>query len=209
MIQPIPTWYAGHKFRSRLEARWAVFFDTLGMKWIYEPDGYTIGPIEDRIPYLPDFWLPTEEVWVEVKGKPTARDARIAFYAGDPQVGLPGRSQGPRLLMLGNIPHVEVGWLCWQHMLTYCPEAEKHTPVGLYTSSFSFASEAAAIEWDGLFGIQVLPEYVEKHAPSVWNFEAFVHADAWPWPGLDEKTVKAYRAARSARFEHGQSGGSS
>lgn len=39
----IPTMYKGIQFRSRLEARWAVFFDTLGIKWEYEPQGYEIG----------------------------------------------------------------------------------------------------------------------------------------------------------------------
>lgn len=28
-LTPIETWYASCRFRSRLEARWAVFFDTL------------------------------------------------------------------------------------------------------------------------------------------------------------------------------------
>lgn len=32
-----PTIYAGVLFRSRLEARWAAFFDLAGWKWEYEP----------------------------------------------------------------------------------------------------------------------------------------------------------------------------
>lgn len=39
----IPTMYKGINFRSRLEARWAVFFDTLGIEWEYEPQGYEVG----------------------------------------------------------------------------------------------------------------------------------------------------------------------
>jgi hypothetical protein len=39
----LPTKYSGIVFRSRLEARWAVFFDTLGIEWEYEPQGYKIG----------------------------------------------------------------------------------------------------------------------------------------------------------------------
>lgn len=42
-IAAIPTKYAGVQFRSRLEARWAAFFDLLGWEWEYEPidlDGY-------------------------------------------------------------------------------------------------------------------------------------------------------------------------
>lgn len=33
----IPTLYEGVRFRSRLEARWAAFFDLMGWKWEYEP----------------------------------------------------------------------------------------------------------------------------------------------------------------------------
>lgn len=32
-----PTTYAGVNFRSRLEARWAAFFDIVQIKWEYEP----------------------------------------------------------------------------------------------------------------------------------------------------------------------------
>ena len=34
----IPTTYRGIRMRSRLEARWAAFFDRLGWEWEYEPD---------------------------------------------------------------------------------------------------------------------------------------------------------------------------
>jgi hypothetical protein len=34
---PIVTEYAGARFRSRLEARWAAFFDLCGWRWEYEP----------------------------------------------------------------------------------------------------------------------------------------------------------------------------
>lgn len=50
---PIPTRYKGYHFRSRLEARWAVFFDRLALGWEYEPQGYVL----DGTPYLPDFKL--------------------------------------------------------------------------------------------------------------------------------------------------------
>lgn len=50
-IKAIQTEYKGHKFRSRLEARWAIFFDIIGLVWEYEPDGYDL----DGVWYLPDF----------------------------------------------------------------------------------------------------------------------------------------------------------
>lgn len=36
-IKAIPTIYNHVQFRSRLEARWAAFFDLAGIKWEYEP----------------------------------------------------------------------------------------------------------------------------------------------------------------------------
>ena len=63
-IKPIETVYKGYRFRSRLEAKWAVFFDSLGIRWIYEPEGLYINGIY----YLPDFYLPESKQFFEVKG---------------------------------------------------------------------------------------------------------------------------------------------
>jgi hypothetical protein len=63
-IRALPTRYAGHTFRSRLEARWAVYFDRLGLLWEYEREGYDLGPLGW---YLPDFWLGDVDMWAEVK----------------------------------------------------------------------------------------------------------------------------------------------
>lgn len=51
-------------FRSRLEARWAVFFDSLKIEWEYEPEGYDL----DGVWYLPDFRL-AKLGFAEVKPK--------------------------------------------------------------------------------------------------------------------------------------------
>ena len=67
-ITAIPTQYAGYKFRSRLEARWAVAFDEWELDWNYEDQGYYVDTDIGRIKYLPDFWLSDSRQWVEVKG---------------------------------------------------------------------------------------------------------------------------------------------
>ncbi|PEF63182.1 hypothetical protein [Bacillus cereus] len=67
-IKPIETIYKGYRFRSRLEARWAVFFDALGIEWEYEKEGYDLGELGW---YLPDFEIETDSYgkwFVEVKG---------------------------------------------------------------------------------------------------------------------------------------------
>ena len=63
-MKAIQTSYKGYRFRSRLEARWAIFFETLKIKFEYEPEGYDLGAGER---YLPDFWLPDLHIFVEVK----------------------------------------------------------------------------------------------------------------------------------------------
>jgi hypothetical protein len=39
-VQALPALWAGCHFRSRLEARCAVFFDRLDIAWEYEPEGF-------------------------------------------------------------------------------------------------------------------------------------------------------------------------
>jgi len=65
MSKPIETRYKGYRFRSRLEARWAVFFDALQIPYRYEPEGFDLNGLR----YLPDFYLPAEQLgsWIEVK----------------------------------------------------------------------------------------------------------------------------------------------
>lgn len=62
-IKPIETVYKGYRFRSRLEARWAVFFDALDVKWQYEVEGYQLKSGW----YLPDFFLPGRGGFFEIK----------------------------------------------------------------------------------------------------------------------------------------------
>lgn len=66
MIGAIETVYKGYRFRSRLEARWAVFFDELKIEYLYEPEGYVL---HDDSKYLPDFFLSDIRggMWLEIK----------------------------------------------------------------------------------------------------------------------------------------------
>jgi hypothetical protein len=110
-IPAIPTLYAGVLFRSRTEARWALFWDQLGIKWEYEPQGFvtTAG-----VPYLPDFIVfpALGRLWVEIKGSWQAdpggvarcrrfaddrpQPSRAALFAGPPAV------EGQYLIVGGN-----------------------------------------------------------------------------------------------------------
>ena len=65
-IKAIETHYNGYRFRSRVEARWAIFFDEVGIEYQYESEGFDM----DGIRYLPDFYIPSLNRWFEIKGKP-------------------------------------------------------------------------------------------------------------------------------------------
>jgi len=52
---PKPTWYNNYFFRSKLEAKWAVFFDLMKIKWVYEPEPFNCN---SGAQYTPDFFLP-------------------------------------------------------------------------------------------------------------------------------------------------------
>ena len=57
-------------FRSSWEANIARFYNFAGVKWQYEPREFVFDKIKRGpcISYTPDFYLPEEDKWVEVKG---------------------------------------------------------------------------------------------------------------------------------------------
>lgn len=99
-MKAIETQYGGYRFRSRLEARWAVFFDAVNVRWEYEVQGFDFGPPLGR--YLPDFWLPDLKIWVEIKGEiPTEEERALSRSLRDGKGravwlihGLPGEFWG-------------------------------------------------------------------------------------------------------------------
>jgi len=91
MAKAIETVYKDFRFRSRLEARWAVFFDYMLIDWKYEVEGFTFG---DGSCYLPDFYIPALQVFVEIKSHlPTYDETDRAYKlwkSGRPIIVLPG-----------------------------------------------------------------------------------------------------------------------
>lgn len=85
----IPTKYRGRRYRSRLEARWAAFFDLLDWRYEYEP--------VDLEGWIPDFAiLGAEVIYVEVK----------PIYEFDPVIGarIGGKTEAEVLLLGATIP---------------------------------------------------------------------------------------------------------
>ncbi len=57
-------WYKGISFRSSWEVRVAKALDARGVEWSYEPKRFDLG----ECTYLPDFYLPEDDAYGEVKG---------------------------------------------------------------------------------------------------------------------------------------------
>lgn len=66
-INAIETKYKRIIFRSQLEAKWALFWDKLRLKWVYEPECV----FSDGTKYTPDFWIPDLSLFIEIKPNET------------------------------------------------------------------------------------------------------------------------------------------
>ena len=111
MVKAIETVYNGYRFRSRLEARWAVFFDAMGIRYEYEHEGFEreFGNGE-ILRYLPDFWFPEYRLFGEVKGV----DCRGQIPKDDAEkMSWMIDFNGPcanGIILLGNIPTPKDAW---------------------------------------------------------------------------------------------------
>ena len=113
MIKAKPTVYKNIQFRSRLEAKWAIFFDEMGITYRYEPGIYKV-PINGYfMKYCPDFALLNvktqqeirQPLYVEVKGVNHYRE----IYENDRKI-LESFGSSNSLIVLGTFP-VSINWL--------------------------------------------------------------------------------------------------
>jgi hypothetical protein len=177
MIQAIETRYNGMRFRSRAEARWAVFFEAAGIRFEYEAQGYVV----DGRPYLPDFWLPDAKVWMEVKGDdPTPEEIVLCEKLA---------KQGGQPCLLAKGPPTRAGGIA-----IYWP-IENYMASG--AGAYRFADDRRD---EGVIWLQS-----QTHAFVVIGKDKTTDHDREPIV-FNGPTAKGYAAAASARFEHGESG---
>lgn len=211
-IKPIETWYNGIKFRSRLEARWAVFFDACGIKYEYEPEGYEI----DGKKYLPDFHLPELEVYAEVKGQREGYEQEILKLEDFIKWGGPIK----QIVILSDLPdthewgiphfpayywntrNVGAGWFFFydeEHRVNghiSCAQYRgPHITKGFLNDGFSIEPVS-----DYILNKQIRsPDETWREEYDKTYFGEYTKEVNW-------KTLSAYQKARSARFEHGENG---
>ncbi len=179
-LKNVDTIFDGYKFRSRLEARWAVFFKTLGIKYEYEKEGF-------ELPcgwYLPDFWLPNEKTWVEIKPVGTSDESLEAFWLAE-------HTSQNVLLVTGNPWPDEYNVQIYSHVRF--PDEADRQPGEPMQAELQFAEDRKVSEclWLG----------AEHGAHSLTPSDHPKHGDQWPMQDT-QWLQAAYGAARQARFEH-------
>jgi hypothetical protein len=201
-----------------LEARWAVFFDALGVSWRYELEGFGLRPMpaslhrqwakhgwtpcadpgesctcfEHRGAYLPDFWLPSINTWFEAKGEQVGDGDGARLQRFDTMCS----SRRQRfILAVGSLPDPAEPSYPYPPYPPR-PENEGHGLFRGYYRDSEYAwtlcgtCQKPDITWEGR------PDRVRCHPGSTTRDAATVPT----------RVIRAYDAARNARFEHGESG---
>jgi hypothetical protein len=190
-IKAIETRYKGYRFRSRLEARWAVWLDTLGLAWEYEKQGYDL----PSGPYLPDFWVPIvifdhapgAGYWVEIK----------PFMPSEEELGLFAELS----LFTGHngyLLHGNVGVGEFEVIKSVCVRTQKHLDLvrtGGY-GAFRVRTHPQAPHLAGILFSYDKPRDAWGASVCLSNLITMspAHADV----------EVCFSAARAARFEHGE-----
>ena len=252
MIKAIETQYKGYRFRSRLEARWAVFFDALCLRWEYEPEGFDLGEFGW---YLPDFYLPDWDVWIEVKPDIPAYEDLLRFTAfhmakAADEIKESGKRRFKASYIIcgtPGVPKLELGeslgqWKLVSGSIALHPLTHKIT--GLLPSGFCSSEVVSPLNTDAEFRcfveafaftnggreLDIWPIYLQetdghpmmtnmiKQNPNMFGdkvkhfigleFPQGISLRTYGGKGISYDNINlraAYNAARSARFEHGES----
>jgi len=184
-LKAIDTEYRGRLFRSRTEARWAIFFDEVGLDWEYEPEGFEL-PSGAR--YLPDFKLMRKHgghAWVEVKPRTTKADPKFAEF--EEHVGWNAKlvsgtplefiEDGGRLCPRCGIPEMVGPY----GESVYCGPCDMETPGG----------GDNPLQFDGITPIPYIPHKGCIELTSFWE------------PAFRSHLHRLAERAQKARFEHG------
>lgn len=194
-------------FRTELDARWAVFFDTLGVDYQYEPTKFE----KVGADYTPTFFLPESKTWVEV----SPFDEALVGKATTIQGFLEGPSPMPHidylretpdeecrgLLLLGEIPEPGVGMVL--HNLIQMGPFDVDEPencVGEEPTLCAFSSNALGLSKPGVRSVPIgfldfMWAYFE-HGDSCWSVKPTYIEMGYVDGGVDA----ALTAARVAKL---------
>lgn len=180
----IPTQYKGYRFRSRLEARWAVFLDALNAKWSYEKEGYIL----EGHWYLPDFWVEDWNTWIEIKGKLPSGEEHT-------KCRLLAESSGKKVLLLAGEPWAENDKNSYDITVYGRDEFDQSGTSGWEFGEGRRCPDEIWLVADnyGAVTLREIPHEGDHKYPLSGSYAANIMA--------------ALASARGARFEYGESGG--
>jgi hypothetical protein len=177
MVNVLPTMYNHYAFRSRTEARWAVFLDLAYVVYRYEYEGFDLGGSW----YLPDFWLPEHQMWLEIKGDmPTTEEREKARL-------LAAGTGYPAVVFGGDVWHTTPGYL----FLPQQPD-RAHFPC--------FWAACDTCHSVGIIAKRISPPVVGVGMCTCWQQGATSPGDSRTTGG-SRGIAAAFQAARQARFE--------
>ena len=188
-MKAIETKYKGYRFRSRLEARFAILFDQMNIDWDYEPEGFELPEMGW---YLPDFFVrypsetnqskkyPGAGYWIEVKG------------------GVPTKEEAKKCMEL----HRETGHKAWLFYNGIGKNARAEQAESFYIEDILGVIDTGPFPEDLRNLIQEGRDLIRSKDAGELYLSAPISMCC---PGDDAKEFyPALSKARSARFEHGE-----
>jgi hypothetical protein len=195
--------------------------DTLGIEYRYESEGFDL----DGVWYLPDFYLPQQECWLEIKPdipSPIEREKAIDLCIG---------KQEPVVILAGDAWHTVKGlglnptygmtrerfnsiyanyaqpiyWLSTAECVSYNPGIARRGKQLYQTWGYDFEREYgwSIVDWGqcvkcalvGMYGMGINPHTREHTCSNKLESETVTPC-----------IMEAFTAARQARFEHQEGG---
>lgn len=214
-IKAIETEYNGYRFRSRLEARWAVFFDAAGIKYQYEPEGFEVSNFyqDGKVyRYLPDFYLPQFKCYAEVK--PTKEKLLEDGEKLSMMIDFNNTPIADGLLILGQIPVYVPGYvphfayIYWHKGVVAGSAAIE--PAGI---PYEFVGPRLWLDLSGSCttcpDFPDLPPFIDSDLYGICPItqdignKTFVMA-SFCQEKIEDRLKDCFDKARKARFEHGE-----
>ncbi|APQ42460.1 hypothetical protein [Pasteurella phage PMP-GADVASU-IND] len=194
-IQAIQTHYDGYHFRSRLEARWAVFFNTANIPYRYEHQGY-------KTPhgyYLPDFEIDLYDgtKFFEVKPNSWFKDTSDSYFLDCKRQSYVAENTGIPLVISGDFASLSKLDSSGRAGNSDTDVMQIEFPDGSGDYLYEFTVCPACLE----IGIEFEARAARMTCCTL-NPQKL--KGDWDHQGDHVKLLDAYTAALSARFEHGE-----
>jgi hypothetical protein len=197
-IKAIQTRHDGYYFRSRLEARWAVFFNEMKIPYKYEIEGFNVGNKR----YLPDFFLPLSKTWVEVKGDLSTLDYELLGLCVDNYGdGLPfvrdSCETDRGLLILGAIPYRQIDSNNIGVMNHILLQHDRGGRISRGTFAYGYGAKFEYNDY-GYFAMTAYDCNLDTLKSEIHEYLENNYTPKYSWP--TKHILNAYSTARSYRF---------